>query len=223
MAASRGRGLRPGGVVRAFGRLLVLIAIGFGVGLLFGVVTEEPELLASHLRGESRSVALDSIASVPPEADGPAEESARIAETRESQQEAASEVDLPAVASASAVRAPSPTTASEAPTPRAGSGSVAAERRVADAAPASRKMRATDRWSIQVGAFSEQAAAAELADGLRSRFPVDVLPASGDSGRWRVRIQPIQSEEKAREMAEQLKQRDRLPTWVTPMEGHSGS
>ena len=51
MAAPRGRGLRPGGIVRAVVRLVLLVAVGFGVGLVFGLVTEEPELLAGHLRG----------------------------------------------------------------------------------------------------------------------------------------------------------------------------
>ena len=58
MAGARGRGLRPGGVVRALARLVVLVAVGFGVGLVFGVVLEEPELLAAHLVGESESVEL---------------------------------------------------------------------------------------------------------------------------------------------------------------------
>ncbi len=56
MTASRGRGVRPGGVVRALARLVLLVALGFGVGLLFGIVLEEPQLLAGHLRGESESV-----------------------------------------------------------------------------------------------------------------------------------------------------------------------
>ncbi|MGY8736190.1 MAG: hypothetical protein ACKVIW_01575, partial [bacterium] len=65
MAGHRGRGLRPGGVLRAVGRLILLVAIGFGVGLLFGVVTEEPELLAAHLRGDGESVGLEANADRP--------------------------------------------------------------------------------------------------------------------------------------------------------------
>ena len=61
MASPRGRGLRlrPGGVVRALGRLVALVGVGFALGLTFGLVTEEPELLARHLRGESESVDLE--------------------------------------------------------------------------------------------------------------------------------------------------------------------
>ncbi|MFK7897995.1 MAG: SPOR domain-containing protein [Myxococcota bacterium] len=56
--SGRGRGLRPGGVVRALMRFFLLVVLGFAAGLLIGVVSEEPELLAGHLRGESTSVSL---------------------------------------------------------------------------------------------------------------------------------------------------------------------
>jgi len=79
-----------------------------------------------------------------------------------------------------------------------------------------------DSWSIQVGAFSDEGAADRLAEGLRARYPVEVLPASGEGGRWRVRVQPIRGETRAREMAEALKRDERLPTWVTPMEDRVG-
>ena len=62
MAVPRGRSaLRPRGVVRAVGRLISLVVIGFTVGLVFGLVTEEPELLARHLGGESEAVALREV------------------------------------------------------------------------------------------------------------------------------------------------------------------
>ena len=200
MAAPRGRGLRPGGVVRAMWRLLVLVAIGFSVGLLFGVVTEEPELLAGHLRGESQSVALD----VTPDRS--------VLETRQT----VSADELPAVASPRSVPQASP---SVAVAPAVGS----AGRATAVSDSVMQVTRAPSGWSIQVGAFSQQAAATRLAEGLRARYPVEVLPASGKAGRWRVRVQPIRSEARARQMAERLKRDERLPTWVTPMEGRSGS
>ena len=58
MAAPGGAKIRPGGVLRAAGRLVLLVGLGFGVGLLIGVISEEPELLVGHLRGESESVSL---------------------------------------------------------------------------------------------------------------------------------------------------------------------
>jgi cell division protein FtsN len=200
-------------------RLLVLVAIGFGVGLLFGVVTEEPELLAGHLRGESQSVALD----VAPD------RSARSAD-REDSAEAIAMQDRPALGTqqtASAVQLPAVASPRSAPkafpsvvvAPAGGSEGPA----TAVSESVMRVTRAESGWSIQVGAFSQQAAATRLAEGLRARYPVEVLPASGKAGRWRVRVQPIRSEARARQMAEQLKRDERLPTWVTPMEGRSGS
>lgn len=219
MVAPRGRGLRPGGVVRAMWRLLVLVAIGFSVGLLFGVVAEEPELLAGHLRGESQSVALD----VTPD------RSARSAD-REDSSEAMSMQDRPALETRQTASADKlPAVASPRSVPQA-SPSVAVAPAVGSAGRATavsdsvmQVTRAPSGWSIQVGAFSQQAAATRLAEGLRARYPVEVLPASGKAGRWRVRVQPIRSEARARQMAERLKRDERLPTWVTPMEGRSGS
>ena len=74
-----------------------------------------------------------------------------------------------------------------------------------------------------MGAFSEQAAAERLAEGLRKDFPVAVLPAEGGSGRWRVRVQPIATEAEARATADRLKRDERLPTWVTRLEGRPAS
>ena len=59
MAGGRGRGaLGPGGLAGALVRLAFLVVTGFSVGLVFGLVTGEPELLARHLKGESEAVAL---------------------------------------------------------------------------------------------------------------------------------------------------------------------
>ena len=58
--------LRPAGVLRAAGRLVLLVALGFGAGVLIGVIFEEPELLVGHLRGEGESV---SLAIVQPESE----------------------------------------------------------------------------------------------------------------------------------------------------------
>ena len=58
MAMSRSRGVGPVGVARAAVRLALLIGLGFGAGLLIGVISEEPALLLGHLRGEGESVPL---------------------------------------------------------------------------------------------------------------------------------------------------------------------
>ena len=66
MAAPGGAKIRPGGVLRAAGRLVLLVGLGFGAGVLIGVVSEEPRLLVGHLRGEGESV---SLAIVQPESE----------------------------------------------------------------------------------------------------------------------------------------------------------
>ncbi len=123
--------------------------------------------------------------------------------------------------------------ASEAKAPRTARPSAEARAAAAPAAPArmttprrpevSDRATAERRWSIQVGAFGDAAAAERLADGLRNRYPVAVLPARETGGRWRVRIQPIAGEDEARTMADRLKRDEHLPTWVTPMESGSDS
>ncbi len=196
MATSRGRGLRPGGVVRTLGRLFLLIGFGFAAGLLIGVLSEEPELLAGHLRGEGESVVL-----VQTEVDGmpaaaaisdaavPQEDAERRA-VMEMRPEENPDASLPVVAA----RAKKRTDATE----QAGS------------------------WAIQVGAFADEASAVRLADGLGAKgYPTELLSAGGDSPRWRVRVQPLPSEAKAKEIAIRLKRVEQLPTWVLPVEGRS--
>ena len=58
MSGSTGRGVGPGTLIRAIGRLLLLVGFGFGTGLVIGVAMEEPRLLLGHLRGEGESVRL---------------------------------------------------------------------------------------------------------------------------------------------------------------------
>lgn len=244
MAASRGRGLRPGGVVRALARLVVLVVFGFAVGLAFGLVLEEPELLARYLAGEGESVELatdaepagdrSAIGGDASEAYASAAAEARPLVTAE--ERAAGRV-LPGVAApadaerrnganAEGLAAPNgsasrtaPSAAAPARTAPAKAAPAPAQRRPATATGAA----AERRWAIQVGAFADEAAAKRLAGGLRGRYPVAVLPASERGGRWRVRIQPIAGEEEARRVAGRLKQDERLPTWVTPMETGAGS
>ncbi|MDG2335453.1 MAG: SPOR domain-containing protein [Myxococcota bacterium] len=69
-------------------------------------------------------------------------------------------------------------------------------------------------FSIQVGAFGDPALAASLADHLRSAgYPVQILEPLADE-RWRVRVGPLEEEERAEALARRLKQENRLPTWI---------
>lgn len=231
--------------MRALVRLIVFVAVGFGVGLVFGLVTEEPELLARHVGGESRSVSLQERIEGEP---GPAGDAAgspadrRVGSTPKGYDTVATQTrpltgsaertrtrDLPEVASPG--RAMPAVNAAASAGPPAGERAAGQERPVASqraVPPSARSADATARvepaaaWAIQVGAFSENGAARRLADSLRGSYPVEVLPASREGGRWRVRVQPIESESRARAMAERIKLEERLPTWVTPMEGRSG-
>lgn len=239
MAAPRGGGLRPGGVVRAIGRLVLLVALGFGAGLLIGIFAEEPDLLLGHLRGESVSVTLASEAQ---EAEGQGalmgEEGRRVIRdepiagplpgdlvgdkgseadrepaTLETRRAALAEVTVQDVAASlpvvAAARAPErPAVAREAPE-ESGTSSPAP--------PAG-------HWAIQVGAFSEESAADQLVESLAEKgYPVELIPATNRTKRWRVRLQPIEGESRARELAERLKREERLPTWVVRMEARSDS
>jgi len=215
--------------VRALARLVVLVAVGFGVGLVFGVVLEEPELLASHLFGESRSVELANDRGEGDLAEAAGTSAPALAEAAAdgrqgvSPDERAPESALPGVAAAAADRKAPRATRPSAES-RAAAAPAMPERMAAQRRPeASHRATAERRWSIQVGAFGDAAAAERLAAGLRSRYPVAVLPARETGGRWRVRIQPIAGEDEARTMADRLKRDEHLPTWVTPMESGSGS
>jgi cell division septation protein DedD len=198
MAVSRGRGLRPGGVVRALGRLSLLIGFGFAAGLTIGVLSEEPELLAGHLRGEGEAIVLAPTDGPIAESDAAAGKvlSEQIVEQVAAEREAVMETRPEEVP-----RESLPVVAAQPVTPRADSNQ--------------------DRfWAIQVGAFADEASAARLADGLVAKgYPAELLPAGGESKRWRVRVQPLSDEEKAKEIAIRLKRVERLPTWVIPVEG----
>jgi len=235
MATPRGRGLRPGGVVRALGRLILLVGVGFGAGLMIGVLSEEPELLANHLRGESESVAL--LPQGPPgsdRADADAEagaDSGPGAEPGDPPRDAVpSPARLPAAAMAELARPreqePGSTSARGLPAvaaPRIAARPVAAPR-VGPISPAAGSPPAKRQWAIQVGAFSDESAAAELADGLGAKgYPVELVPSAGRQSRFRVRVQPVPGEAEAKAMADRLKRDERLPTWVLPMEARSGS
>lgn len=196
MSAARGQGLRPGGVVRSLGRLFLLIGFGFAAGLLMGVLLEEPELLAGHLRGEGESVVLvsASVENTPTERmnSEPVVGHADLVRktVMKDRPEEISDASLPDVAARSGKRSTDP--------------------------------KSDNPWAIQVGAFADEASAARLADALGAKgYPAVLLAAGGDSPRWRVRVQPLSGEAKAKEVAIRLKRVEQLPTWVLPVEGHS--
>ncbi|HEB90403.1 MAG TPA: SPOR domain-containing protein [Deltaproteobacteria bacterium] len=197
MSAVPARHAGRGRILRGIFRLVLLIASGFSVGLLVGVLAEEPTLLAGHLQGRGERVAL-------PVADPDTESPIDIA--------SAAPDALPAVAAPAPV-AEEPAVSPGPPIRKAGHHAAAA---------AASEAESTRSWAIQVGAFSDESAARRLAEGLEEKgYPTALLPSEGKGGRWRVRVQPIGSEAKVEEWTDRLKRVERLPTWVISMEGRS--
>lgn len=194
------------------GRLLAFVVVGFAIGLVIGIASEEPELLAGHARGDTETVELDEDLAARPDED---ERAAALAAAYEAAPDASEfelleigqdddrSVDLPDVGAGPA--------ADEAiPGQPSGGRSL-----VAQAA-------GDDRWAIQVGAFADQPSAEQLALRLEGKgYPIEVLPAGAASSRWRVRVQPIDGESTARSMAERVEREERLPIWVIRLEGPS--
>jgi len=237
MAAASGRGMRPGGVVRAVGRLGLLVGLGFLSGLLIGVLSEEPELVVGHLRGESESVVLlptdgkateGSALATGAENGGrlagnaPAEPRSGLAKgDSEAVPKAASAVEAEERASAARLallevrEREAAMRARPEERPTAGLPVVSAAK--TDASDANRE------WAIQVGAFTDEKAAQRLLDTLRDRgYPTKLLTEKGGAQRWRVRVQPVLGKDRATAMSERLKRVEGLPTWMLPMEERSG-
>ena len=179
---------------------LALLAVpGFALGVLVGVAWEDPGLLMSHLLGRSVEAPWGSVASREPEpldADAgralppPVQPAARIAKKQ-----------LPDVA------APAPK-----PSPR-----------VAKLPPTATRLRpevlspgGNERFAVQVGAFAESRSAEGLVEQLRVKgFRAYVSPsAKPGSARWRVRVGPLPTRERAEGVAARLEAEEKLPTWV---------
>ena len=69
MAESKIRNVFSRRTILTVGRLLAFISVGFAIGLALGVVSEEPELLAGHLRGSTETVELDAALAARPDED----------------------------------------------------------------------------------------------------------------------------------------------------------
>lgn len=223
MSESRIKNAFSRSTILTVGRLLAFVAAGFAIGLAIGVVTEEPELLAGHLRGDSETVELDEALLAAPDATGADERVAAAVgaggwagsdetDVIETPAEIESDTGLPPVGAApDGFAQPSPAASPAASAPEAIGAAVAP--------PAGGK-----GWAIQVGAFGDAPSAEQLADRLEGKgYPVEVLPAGAESNRWRVRVQPIAEERSARATAERIEREERLPTWVIRLEGQTRS
>jgi cell division septation protein DedD len=209
--------------------VFVLVAGGFALGLVVGVISEEPELVVGYVAGQTTEIEWSAAgANGDPEA-GASEAAptpgdwpmAADGRPEGSSTEASSDSParrLPSVAAPGNQRAASnahpSASAQVAPTaptiaPSASSSSGAANR----AAPAAADDPSSS-FAIQVGAFGDAKAAQGVAGRLRaSGYPVQVVPPASDD-RWRVRVGPIRSRVEADETAQRLKVDENLPTWV---------
>jgi cell division septation protein DedD len=184
------------GWLATLGGAALLLVLGFGVGLLAGAFWEEPELVMDHLAGRTTELPLAADSAPEPAKAARTERVERVARplgARGSQPAAPTAevpVDLPSVSAKppAAVSAPA---REPAPPPMGG-------------------------FEIQVGAFADGGAAAQLAGELRAGgFSVHVLEEKGPRGvRFRVRVGPVRSREEAKRLAGKLQSDHELPTWI---------
>jgi cell division septation protein DedD len=183
----------------------VLVAVGFGVGLVAGTAYEEPELVAQHLAGQTTDVALGPVG-------GGLAEGGRL----DGDVAAAPPADAPLAEPEAVLEAP--------PTPL-GAGALDETREEALAAkPAAAPLAAQKPvvkpaaggagFSIQVGAFANESTAKQLAGELGKRGYQTYVTSEGAGARFKVRVGPIASRSEAEQISERLKTEHRLPTWI---------
>jgi len=167
--------------------LVFLVVAGFGVGMVAGVVWEDPGLIFAYLAGETEEVAWDGSTDAASDvaARAPAPEPEPLVDPQ-----------LRRNAAIEAAAVPLVEPARPAPPPVA-------------AAPAG-------KLAVQVGAFESSEAAERLAKSLEGKgFPVYVSPGTkAGNARWRVRVGPLATREEAEATAERLKKSQKLPTWI---------
>ena len=185
---------------------VLLVAAGFGVGLVAGTAYEEPELVAAHLTGHTVEVALDTAAKP--------EEPAALDDVAAAPPPAApaapvSDDPLPTPLGAGALGAPRTATPA-----RTGPSPAAVSARAALAAPPARPGAKTAGFAIQVGAFATEGTAQQLASELEKRGFPSYVTEQGAGARFKVRVGPIGSRAEAEQLSARLKSQHRLPTWI---------
>ena len=201
-AEERKRTQSPGsGWLATVAGALLLVAVGFGVGLVAGSAYEEPELVAEHLAGHTVEVALGGPAeNAEP---GPAEDVAAAPPPVES-------LDLPE-ASGGDDPLPTPLGAGALDEPRV---ARAAPARPRLAAPPAKRAAHGAGFAIQVGAFATEGTAEQLASELGKRGFPSYVAEEGTGARFKVRVGPIGSRSEAEQLSGRLKSQHRLPTWI---------
>ncbi len=170
----------------------LLVTMGFALGLIAGALWEERELVAGYVLGESEEVAIVSVEEVAPEDVEVVQESAPLG------------IGEGQGAEPTVVAAKPPV--------------VERQERPVEKRPPVSAAPPGGSFAIQVGAYSAETAAVELASDLRSKgFSVKVAHqgATKEKGeRWRVRVGPIETRAEAEFLASRLKREEKLPTWI---------
>lgn len=209
---AQGAGL---GWLTTLGGAAILLACGFGVGLVAGSALEEPKLVAKSLAGGATEIPLPAQVPTaaarpapagPPAPEAPAERSPdggisapeRTPSPALDRKEHVAEAIVRREAAASTKSSVPPVVSSRAPS-----------------APLVVAPRPTS-FAIQVGAFGDRAAADRLVASLRGdRLRAYVVEGSREeTARFRVRVGPYPTRDQAGDEAARLKARRRLPTWV---------
>jgi DedD protein len=217
--AERGRRERESNRPGWFATLLgagILVVIGFAIGLVSGTAYEEPELVLDHWAGRTVDVPLVA-AEPPPESEPePAPQLAsRPLRPLGAPRGAAAPTPAPA---ARAKPAPTPAPAARAK-PEVKPAPVAAPPAVASAPPASRAPAAAPApapggYAIQVGAFAAEAGARQLVARLQQSGHASYVAAEGGGARFKVRVGPLETRERAERVAARLEREQELPTWI---------
>ncbi len=187
---------------------LLLIALGFGLGIAAGVAWEESRLVVGHVAGRAEEISLEELEGAAPE----------VAET-EPVEPPAAPLGLPGEAEAAPRTTPSVSTVPEVDAKTVLETQVKTEEVQAKTEPVAPRTEEQGRFAtqqggfaIQVGAFSDEPAAQKLVAALREKGHAAYVSA-GDS-RWRVRVGPVVSRGEAERLAAALKRDEQLPTWV---------
>ena len=192
----------------------LLIVLGFALGIVAGLMLEEPQLLLDYVTGRTHTLALVPPptaplgAQAPPAASGALPAPPDVAARAQPGATPAAAPQAPPGVAAQAASRPAPNAPPSRPAP-----SVDAAPPAAEPAPSP---PGGGGFSVQVGAFADAAPAEQLARKLRAQgLPVYVAPAAGsDARKWRVRVGPLADRGDAERIAERLEKRDKLPTWV---------
>jgi cell division septation protein DedD len=177
---------------------VAVISVGFALGIVGGIVWEEPGLVLAYLTGGTKRI--DWGADSDPD-------------------EAVADREPPRAPSVAAAPPLGVRDAPKAPAPQRERIKAAEISRVAKPAdPPTAKVVAPPSvagFAVQVGAFSDEQAARVLADSLRrDGYAVYLSRGEGEAGAWRVRVGPLPSKEEAERTGHRLKSEHKLPTWV---------